>query len=469
MKSSSLLRRTLLAASLMLPVFAFGQGQLTPPGPAFSYPSERALNTSMAPIPSMKTLMHIDAGEHIPSRDPSKTNLDGSIGYYLLNAPGRYYLTENLSKRILITADNVTLDLGGFEVRYTGAGTGPIGIEAQSGVAGNVVRTKVINGRVRGAWQIGIKLGDDSVVSGVDVSGGDSYCIKVGDDSLVDRCRVRGNWVQSPQSPPPGPHSGIYAEEASVISSCTSTAIGGIGIQGTDSVRIVDCTVNLVAGCGIVTAHSASVAGCAVRTCGSTGFDLNQGSALMNSSAINCGDPGVHVRNGCVLTNVSSLANMDHGFWVENAAVPGGPAVLNNATNFVQCVAQDNKGDGFHATSDCSFTHCTADKNGTAGQIGGPPGTGDGFNFSDKCRLTNCVASNNVRDGYFGNNGNTIDQCSASSNGSYGVEVASDQNIVTRNTLRSNTVAPVQPLPANGIAPLQTAFGATNPFANFGL
>ena len=212
MKTSSLLRRTMLAASLVLPVFAFGQGQLTPPGPAFSYPSERALNTSLIPIPSMKTLMHIDAGEHIPSRDPSKTNLDGSIGYYNLNAPGRYYLTENLSKRILITADNVTLDLGGFEVRYTGAGTGPIGIEAQSGVAGTVVRTKVINGRVRGAWQIGIKLGDDSVVSGVDVSEVPGYCIKVGKNSQVADSRVKAfldHTAASMAMTPPSFHSAV--------------------------------------------------------------------------------------------------------------------------------------------------------------------------------------------------------------------------------------------------------------------
>ncbi|MFM2141900.1 MAG: hypothetical protein RLZZ476_444 [Verrucomicrobiota bacterium] len=468
MKLTSLLRG-IAAASLLLPALSYGQGILTPPNAVYTYPNERALTPGGVPTPSMKTLMQIDAGEHIPSRDADNTNLNGSLGYYLLAAPGRYYLTENLDKRILITAENVTLDLGGFEVRYTGVGTGPIAIEAQSGVAGTVNRTKVINGRVRGTWSQGVKLNDDSVVSDVDVSGINNYCIRVGDDSLVHQCRVRGAWVQSPQSPPPGPFSGIYAEEASVITSCTATAIGGIGIMGTDNVRIADCTVNLVAGCGIVTAHNASVGGCSVRTCGSTGFDLNQGSVLMNSSAINNGDPGVHVRNGCALHNVTSLNNMDHGFWVENTAVPNGPVVFDNATNFVQCVAQGNIGDGFHATSDCSFTHCTADKNGSAGQIGGPPASGDGFNFSDKCRFTNCVASNNVRSGFFGGNGNTIDQCSASSNGAYGVQVASDQNIVTRNTFRSNTTAPVQPVPANGIAPLQLPFGATNPFANFGL
>jgi hypothetical protein len=469
MKTASILRRSLAALTLLVPALAFGQGQLTPPNAVYTYPNERALTPGGVPTPSMKTLMQIDAGEHIPSRDTNNVNLNGSLGYYNLAQPGRYYLTENLDKNILITAENVTLDLGGFEVRYTGDGMGPIAIEAQSGVAGTATRTKVINGRVRGNWTLGIKLNHDSVVTGVDVSEIHTFGIKVGDDSLVDQCRVRGPWVRGPGAGAPGPHSGIYTGSASVIRASTATGIGGIGIQGHDNVRVADCTVNDVAGCGIVTAMNASVHGCSVRNCGSTGFDLNQGSVLMNSAATGNGDPGVHVRNGCVIHNVSSFFNMDHGFWVENASFPGGPAVYDNATNFVQCVAQQNSGDGFHATSDCSFTHCTADRNGMPGVIGGPPASGDGFFFSDKCRLTNCIASNNVDDGFHGNNGNTIDQCSASSNGNNGIEVASDQNIVTRNTLRSNTTAPLQPVPANGIAPLQLPFGATNPFANFGL
>ena len=456
----------LLALFLLLPGISNGQGQLSPPTAVFPYPQERALNPGGHPVPSMKTLMHIDSGEHIPSRDATNTNLDGSLGYYVIDHAGRFYLSENLDKKILITADNVTLDLGGFEIRHVGTGTGPVAIEAQSGIAGTAVRTKVINGRVSGTWQIGVKLNEDSVVSGVDVSDIQSFGITIGNDGLVDQCRVRGPWAPGPESPPPGPFNGIFTGEASVIRACTTTGIAGIGIQGMDNVRVVDCTVNQVAGCGIVTAHDGTVGGCSVRTCGSTGFDLNQGSVLMNSSAVSCGDPGVHVRNGCALHNVTSLNNMDHGFWVENTPPPGAMVLADNATNFVQCVAQGNMGDGFHATSDCSFTHCTADRNG----VTSPLASGDGFFFSNQCRLTNCVASGNAVNGYRGNNGNTVDQCSASANGAYGIEVTSDQNVVTRNTLRANVAAPVLPAAGTGqIAPLQSASSATNPFANFGL
>lgn len=470
MKTTSLLRRSLAALTLLVPALAFGQGQLTPPPSTFSYLGERALDATGSPVASMKTLMHIDAGEHIPSRDAAKPKLNGSLGYYELDQPGRYYLTENLAKHIIIASDNVTLDLGGFEIRYSGVGTGPVAVQ---GAGGPVIyhRTKVMNGRIRGNWIQGALLGNDSVVNGVDVSEIATYGIKVGHDSLVSQSRVRGPWLPGPGAGAPGPHSGIYTGTASVISACTSTGIQGIGIQGQDNVRVVDCTVNEVAGCGIVTAHGGAVGGSSVRTCGVTGFDLNQGSSLHNSTATSCGGAGVHVRNGCSLQNVTSLNNSSHGFLVENISPPGMPPVFDNATNLLQCVAQNNTGDGFRVTSECSFTHCTADRNGMPGMIGGPPATGDGFYFSDKCRLTNCVASNNLADGYHGNQGNTIDHCSASSNGKFGVEVASDQNNVIHSSFRSNTMAAIQPAPGTGgLAPVQTPnTPGVNPFANLGL
>ncbi len=460
MKTTSILHSAFVAATLLLPALALGQGQLNPPSAVFPYPSERALTPGGNPTPSMKTLMHIDAGQHLPSRDTGMPNFDGSLGYYNLNAPGRYYLTENLTKNIVISSDNVTLDLGGFEVRYTGMGVGPVAISA-TGALVTYRRTKVINGRVRGNWAQGIILSDDSVVSGVDVSDTGTYGIKVGKNSQVADSRVHGTWQVGQ---PGGPSSAIYGDDATIVSQCTVTGIPGIGIQVNLSGRVVDCTVNSIAGCGIVTNHHSSVAGCAVRTCGSTGFDLGMGSTLHNSAASECGDSGVHVRNGCSLANVTSRDNQDHGFLSESWTVMN-PQYSKNATNFVNCVAQGNDADGFHVSHNCLFTDCTADDSGTEGLVG----QGYGFSFSDSCRFSNCVASNNQRSGFFGNNGNTIDQCSASGNNRYGVEVASDMNNVIRNTLRNNTMAPVSPPPANGIAPVQMSAGATNPFANLGL
>jgi hypothetical protein len=450
--------------SALTPLMSYGQGQLTPPTSTFPYVNERALTPSGAPTRSMKTLMHIDAGEHIPSRDASNPNLNGSLGYYLLSQPGRYYLTENLDKRILITSDNVTLDLGGFEVRYTGAGTGPVAIEAQSGVAGNILRSKVMNGRVRGNWQMGVKLSDDSVVSGVDVSDATNYGIKVGKNSQVTDSRVRGLWSQGNPGAP-GPHSAIYGDDATVISQCSVGDMNAIGIQVNQNGRVVDSTVQSVQGCGIVTNHHSTVAGCSVRICGSTGFDLGMGSTLHNSSCSECGDSGVHVRNGCSLVNVTSRDNQDHGFLSEAWTVMN-PGYSRNATSFTDCVAQGNDGDGFRGWHNNLFTNCTADDNGAVGVVM----QGNGFYVGDQSRFTNCMASGNQLSGFIGNTGNTVDSCSAVGNGRHGVEFMSIDNTVIRNTTWNNTLAPFQPAPGTGgIAPTQLPSIATNPFANFAL
>src|SRR5215813_10463462 len=79
-------------ALLLTSKLAFGQGNLNPAGP---------------PAPSMKTLGQIEPRTPI-----------SSLPYFITNS-GSYYVTTNLSldmesHGIAISADNVTLDLGGF-------------------------------------------------------------------------------------------------------------------------------------------------------------------------------------------------------------------------------------------------------------------------------------------------------------------------------------------------------------------
>src|ERR1700704_2911468 len=91
------------AALLASTMSIFAQGSLTPPG---------------APAPTMKTLNQIESRTGI---DPS---VPGFTTPYNITQPGSYYLAGNINisngtSAIVISTDNVTLDLNGFALIST--------------------------------------------------------------------------------------------------------------------------------------------------------------------------------------------------------------------------------------------------------------------------------------------------------------------------------------------------------------
>src|SRR5450631_969089 len=100
MNTKRLLILFFLSSFLLLPS-AFPQGNLTPPG---------------APAPTMKTLDQIEARTPISSAP------------FTISTPGSYYLTANLpvttGNAIVISANNVTLDLNGFTISSTASPAG---------------------------------------------------------------------------------------------------------------------------------------------------------------------------------------------------------------------------------------------------------------------------------------------------------------------------------------------------------
>lgn len=144
----------------------------------------------------------------------------------ILSATGSYQLAQNITipdgcanDGIDITADNVTLDLGGFAL--TGAAAGAIGINEMATHVGATIR----NGTVQG-WPTGDISGDGmNTIDGVRALNSLGYGISVGDGSDVRNCLAGGNHA-----------TGVYAAGKSVsISHCVVTGstggfVFGVGI-----------------------------------------------------------------------------------------------------------------------------------------------------------------------------------------------------------------------------------------------
>ncbi|MGZ5022930.1 MAG: hypothetical protein ACXWAX_10115, partial [Chthoniobacterales bacterium] len=107
----------LLLLSLGTPYTAFAQGSLTPPA---------------APTPTMKSLDQIEPRTPISSLP------------FTISTAGSYYVTANLTgvvgqHGITINADNVTLDLGGFELIGPGSSV-TVGVRVVSGHTDATIR-----------------------------------------------------------------------------------------------------------------------------------------------------------------------------------------------------------------------------------------------------------------------------------------------------------------------------------------
>jgi parallel beta-helix repeat protein len=121
-----------------------------------------------------------------------------------ISEPGSYRLNSNLvvpdvaTTAIQITADNVTLDLGGFSiigpntctpnpVQCTYSGASGIGVVAAAPSGASPANVRVLNGTVRGMGGYGIRMpGDGSIVERVIAASNGGPGIVVGQGSVID-------------------------------------------------------------------------------------------------------------------------------------------------------------------------------------------------------------------------------------------------------------------------------------------
>jgi hypothetical protein len=151
-----------------------------------------------------------------------------------ISQPGSYELVDNLTATgavdcLVITADDVTIDLAGFSI--SGSGPSREGIRGGRGIA-------VRNGSITG-FEIGVDLGGDSIVEGLRVFGG---CGRPCGTGILATGVVKGNTVSGTAA------TGIAA--TGVITGNYVFGAGDVGIAVGEGSTVIGNTANqnLIAG-----------------------------------------------------------------------------------------------------------------------------------------------------------------------------------------------------------------------------
>lgn len=154
-----------------------------------------------------------------------------------ITVSGSYRLSSNLivpdanTSGILVSADNVTIDLNGFSVIGPVVCTGfpaPTSCSPQGGISdgitlgGNGLATNVVvlNGDIHGFSSFAIDLGLDTRIENVHASHNGFAGIRVSHDSRITSCRVNYNLFD-----------GIESQDGAVISGNTVIGNGRLGID----------------------------------------------------------------------------------------------------------------------------------------------------------------------------------------------------------------------------------------------
>jgi hypothetical protein len=229
---------------------------------------------------------------------------------YTISAPGAYYLGGNLtyagdSDGITVNADNVTLDLMGFTLAYTGTGTLKFGIYMH-----NRKNVEIRNGTVRG-WHSGILEDNYNLPVGHRViniraeENGTGVSLR-GNGHLIQGCTAISSVLYA---------SGFVIDNGTgIITGCVVKNCGGYGIFGGGGGGTV-ISGNVVVG----NAGPASV-----------GL-LSSGGLVMGNEVSNCGDKGLWIQGPASLigNSVNTASSSQTGIFILN---PSAPTLLDQNT-----------------------------------------------------------------------------------------------------------------------------------------
>lgn len=244
-----------------------------------------------------------------------------------ISAGGRYILTSNLVltdanvDAIVVTANDVDIDLNGFEIAGPVACTGEgaaVSCTSSSatgrGIAGPTAETsKITDGSVRGFAAGGIRLGarasirrvtsESNGAIGIEVGAGSSLAeaisyqnvgagVSTGASTLLERCIAFGNAGAGVTAGQDATLSAVVAREnggdgvsivsGGLVAESTASSNGQVGIRVGAGTHVRDSTATGNGADGIVATAGAGLVGCVAR--GNTGFGL----ALAGASYRRC-------------------------------------------------------------------------------------------------------------------------------------------------------------------------------------
>ncbi|WP_395377230.1 beta strand repeat-containing protein [Marinicella sp. W31] len=333
---------------------------------------------------------------------------------FTISQPGSYVVTQNLTNSvnnadgIIIDANNVTLDLGG----YTISG-GSINSDDGIVVLGDQDNIYIYNGHVDG-WN------------------GDGINALNADNSIFEKLTVSNN-----------DGDGLVADFNASISYVTALANGLDGIEGDDGTVIVFSTASENGDNGIQTSEGSVVAHSTAFDNLSDGIDVGAGSSVFNSAVSDNEIFGVDLALGGTVQGSSAYDNLRNGFDIASASVVRGNIASLNGGDPDTNTPESNR-NGFRTFANSWLIENKAHEN-------------DGSGI--RIQSTDClVEGNNVTD-------NDITGIFVSSSGSFIVNNTASGNVVNYDIITTSTFGPI--VDVTNVGDITSVTNADHPYANF--
>ena len=328
-----------------------------------------------------------------------------------LNAPGSFYLTTNLTgvsgtNGITIAANNVTLDLNGFELVGAAGSSNAI---AESGLRTNLV---VHNGTIRN-WTFSA------------LGGGNLFRAR------IENIHVSDNG------------GGINVGAGSIVRNCVVTTSGQIGIRAGASSSVTDCSVQGSTSHGIEVGPAGTLARCVAYANGGAGFNVLDDGNLEQCTARQNTTNGFNLGNFTLAANCFAVSNTASGF------------VLAHNSSLMNCVARGNTRDGIIGSTGNAVNQCTASFNRT-----------NGISLDYGGRITGCTVVSNLANGILVTGRSFVNQNQADGNGTTanhgGILVTVAENRIEGNHLTGNEIGLLVNGNFNFIAGNKASLNGTN-------